>query len=284
MRCEAVCETAQTDRELDVKTWLAGVFDRAAPTYDVVAGSYHDYFGARLVGLADVRAGDSVLDVACGRGAVLVPAATRVGPSGRVLGVDLSPVMVRLARDRIDQAGVQAEVAVMDAEQLDVPAGAFSVVLCGFGIFFLPEPERAMAGFHRALTHGGTVAVSTWGADDDRWVWEDDLLGDVIVERRAVRRPFDRRADLEELLDRNFDDVVVITESHDVQLADADEWWAWKWSYSLRGVLEQLAAERLDRLRRDAAERIEAMRVDGGIPLRLEAHFALGRRRALTIV
>ena len=272
------CETAETDRELDAKSWLAGVFDRAAPTYDVVAGAYHDHFGVRLVELAGVDVGDSVLDVACGRGAVLVPAAARAGPTARVLGVDLSPVMVRLARDRVDHAGVRAEVAVMDAEQLDVSAGAFSVVLCGFGVFFLPDPERAMAGFHRALATGGTVAVSTWGPEDDRWAWEDDLLADVVVERRAVRRPFDRTDELAELLGTDFEDVVVMTESHEVQLADADEWWAWKWSYSLRGVLEQLSARRLDRLRRDAQERIEAMRVGGGIPLRLEAHFALGRR------
>ena len=267
---------------MDAKTWLAGVFDRAAPTYDAVAGSYHDYFGARLVEVAGVKVGDSVLDVACGRGAVLVPAATRAGPSARVLGVDLSPVMVRLARYRVDQAGVRADLEVMDAEKLDVQDGAFSVVLCGFGIFFLPEPERATARFHRALAPGGTVALSTWGAEDTRWAWEDDLLADVVVRRRALRRPFDRRDDLVELLGIDFEDVVVLTESHDTQLADADEWWAWKWSYSLRGVLEQLPAARLDRLRRDAYERIEAMRVDGGIPLRLEAHFALGRRRDLT--
>ena len=60
-------------------------------------GAYHDHFGERLVELAGVGPGDAVLDVACGRGAVLVPAATRVGPVGRVVGVDLSPVMVRLA-------------------------------------------------------------------------------------------------------------------------------------------------------------------------------------------
>ena len=69
---------------VDTKAWLAGVFDRAAPTYDKVAGAYHDHFGERLVELAGVRPGDAVLDVACGRGAVLVPAAARVGPTGRV--------------------------------------------------------------------------------------------------------------------------------------------------------------------------------------------------------
>jgi SAM-dependent methyltransferase len=160
-----------------------------------------------------------------------------------------------------------------------VAAGAFAAVLCGFGIFFLPDPEAAMQGFRRALAPGGTVGLSTWGAEDPRWSWEDDLLADVVVERRAVRRPFDEPADLEALVrDAGFDDVVVHTEHHDVHLADADEWWAWKWSYSLRGVLEQLPSERLERLRAEAADRMSVMQTDRGLPLRLEALVAVGRR------
>jgi ubiquinone/menaquinone biosynthesis C-methylase UbiE len=260
------------------------VFDRAAPTYDEVAGAYHDHFGKRLVDLAGVCPGDAVLDVGCGRGAVLVPAAAQVGPSGRAVGVDLSPEMVRLARARVDAVGVDAELHVMDGEHLDMPAGSFSVVLCGFGIFFLPDPERAVTGFRRALAPGGSVGLSTWGAEDDRWSWEDDLLADVVVERRALRQPFDRPDDLEALLHgAGFDDVVVHAEHHEVYLADADEWWAWKWSYSLRGMLEQLPPERLERLRREGSERIADLRGDGGLPLRLEALGALGRRGEVTL-
>ncbi len=273
-----MCETRGTDNDVEAKGWLAGVFDRAAPTYDEVAGAYHDHFGSRLVEQAGVRPGDVVLDVACGRGAVLVPAAARVGPSGRAVGVDLSSEMVRLARERVDTAGFSAELHVMDAEQLDVPAGSFSVVLCGFGVFFLPDPERALAGFLRALAPGGSVGLSTWGAEDERWSWEDDLLADVVVERRAVRRPFDRPADLDALLrGAGFEDVIVQAEHHEVRLADADEWWAWKWSYSLRGMLEQLPPARLERLRREASARIAEMHTEDGLPLRLEALIALGR-------
>ena len=167
----------------------------------------------------------------------------------------------------------------MDAEHLDVRDASFAAVLCGFGIFFLPDAERALAGFHRALVPRGTLGVSTWGAEDARWAWEDELLADVVVERRAMQRPFDRPDDLDALLrGAGFVDVVVRTEQHDVQLADADEWWAWKWSYSLRGILEQLPQPQLERLRADAAERIAAMADDGGLPLRLEALIAIGHR------
>ena len=50
----------------------------------------------------------------------------------------------------------------MDAEQLDFADGSFDVVLCGFGIMFFPDQNRALSEFRRVLKPGGTLAVSTW--------------------------------------------------------------------------------------------------------------------------
>jgi ubiquinone/menaquinone biosynthesis C-methylase UbiE len=261
------------------KAWVSAVFDRAAETYDGPGGGYHDQFGERLVRAAGVQTGDKVLDVACGRGAVLVPAARVVGTTGRVLGVDLSPEMVRLAGRRVTDCGLLAETAVMDAERLDLPDASFDVVLCAFGVFFLPEPERAATEFRRVLAPGGTVAVSTWGAEDPRWEWEGGLLADVTVERRAVQRPFGQPADLEALLaGAGFDDLRVEVSHLDVRFSDADEWWAWKWSFSYRGILEQLPDERVQRLRVEAGRQLERLDDGNGLPLHLEALFAIGHR------
>ncbi len=198
------------DQDDWAKVWVAGVFDRAAPTYDEVAGAYHDHFGAALVDAVGVGADDVVLDVGCGRGAVLVPAAARVGTGGSVVGVDLSPEMVRLARERATRCRGHGANRC-DGRRAPRPARrSFTVVLCGFGIFFLPDPERAVAGFRRVLVPGGRLGMSTWGTEDDRWAWEDELFADLVVERRAVRQPFDQASDLEVLL-RNggFDDITV---------------------------------------------------------------------------
>ena len=118
--------------DADQKIWLAGVFDRAAPTYDRIGANYHDHFGERLVDAAGLVDGSRVLDVACGRGAVLRPAQAAAGPTGRVVGVDFSPEMVLAARASL---GDGVEVQVMDAEQLDFDDGSFDAVLCSFGVF-----------------------------------------------------------------------------------------------------------------------------------------------------
>jgi SAM-dependent methyltransferase len=172
-------------------------------------------------------------------------------------------------------------VRVMDAEQLDFPDAAFTVVLCAFGVFFLPDAARAVAEFRRVLAPGGVVGISTWGEEDPRWAWENDVFADIEVARRAVVQPFDTEAALRELLVRaGFEDVAVRTEDYEVQIADEAEWWAWKWSYSLRGILEQLADDRLDRLRREVGARFESRPAPGPHPLRLSALMAVGRTSA----
>ena len=255
--------------------WLAGVFDRAAATYDEVAGGYHRHFGERLVELADVQEGHRVLDVACGRGAALVPAARAAGATGSVHGGDLSPAMVELAREALQAAGLMGTVEVQDAQDLGVDAGSFDRVLCAFGLFFLPRPAVAVTGFRRALRPGGRLAVSTWGEEDPRWAWEDELLAHLDVERRAIVAPFDDAASLRGLLEEaGFIDVDVHPERHDVVLADADEWWAWKWSYSLRGVLEQLPSELVEQVRVDAQPHLDRMQASGGLVITLTALLA----------
>jgi ubiquinone/menaquinone biosynthesis C-methylase UbiE len=263
------------------KDWLAGVFDRAASTYDRVGDSYHDHFGTRLVESAGVGAGHRVLDVACGRGAVLLPAAERVGDGGSVVGVDLSTAMADAARAAATAARLEARVDVrpMDAEHLELPDDSFDVVLCAFGLFFFPRPERAAEELVRVTVPGGAVGVSTWGDEDDRWSWEGDLLAGLDVPRRALVQPFDEARDVEQLLsDAGLDDVRSHTEHHDILFASESDWWAWQWSFSIRGLLEQIDDEARERYRRAAFEAMQPQRQPAGFPMRLNAVFAFGRK------
>ena len=261
------------------KSWLAGVFDRAAPTYDQVGDPYHEAFGRRLVERADPVEGASVLDVACGRGAVMFPAAQGVGPTGLVVGVDISSEMILLARSEIHRLGrANCRALVMDAEDLAFADDSFDVIFCAFGVFFLPDPDRAAAEFARVLKPGGTVRLSSWGDDDPRWDWEGDLIAGLPVVRRSIAQPFDSPGSLMHLLTgAGFEDVGVEIEERDVAFADEAEWWAWKWSYSLRGLLEQLDDATLERFRADSFERMRSLKGMDGYPMRLRALFVAGR-------
>ena len=76
--------------------YMIDVFDRAAGVYDRLGVAYFSAFGARLAEIVAPAPGQRVLDLGCGRGAVLFPSARAVGSSGHVLGIDAAPNMVSL--------------------------------------------------------------------------------------------------------------------------------------------------------------------------------------------
>ena len=114
---------------------------------------------AKLVKRAGVRAGDRVLDVACGTGVVSVTAA-RLG--ARVTALDLTPELLERARENARIAGVKIDWHEGDVEHLPFAEGAFDVVLSQFGHIFAPRPEVAIGEMLRVLKPGGTIAFSTW--------------------------------------------------------------------------------------------------------------------------
>ena len=260
------------------KAWLSGVFDRAAPTYDRVGEAYHGYFAERLLEHANPPVDGRLLDVACGRGAVLVAAAAR--GIRKLAGVDVSPAMVELARADLDAAGIEnVELQVMDAEHLEFPDARFDELTAAFALFFLPDPARAAAEFHRVLRPGGGIAVSTWGDEDERWAFEDELLPTPDSPTvKALQQPFSRAEDVTELLTSSgFADVEVHREETEIHFASPDQWWEWHWSFSVRGLLEQLPADELATYRDACVGEMEALRTSAGYPLRLEALIATGR-------
>ncbi len=114
---------------------------------------------ARLVRHAGIRAGQLVLDVACGTGVVAVTAA-RIG--AKVTGLDLSPDLLARARENGALAGVDIDWHEGDVELLPFADAAFDVVVSQFGHIFAPRPDVAVAEMLRVLKPGGTIAFSTW--------------------------------------------------------------------------------------------------------------------------
>jgi SAM-dependent methyltransferase len=114
---------------------------------------------ARLVRHAGVRAGQRVLDVACGTGVVAITAA-RLG--ARVTGLDLTPELLERAHENSRVANVEIDWHEGDVEKLPFNDTAFDVVLSQYGHMFAPRPDVAIAEMLRVLKPGGTIAFSTW--------------------------------------------------------------------------------------------------------------------------
>lgn len=123
--------------------------------------------GKRLVEMADLQPGESVLDVACGPGEPALMAARHMRGHGLVAATDFSTDMLALARHRGARLRVRGVAfAAMDAEALALRAGAFDAALCRFGLMLVPDPERMLAELRRVVRLHGRVALAVWGEAD----------------------------------------------------------------------------------------------------------------------
>jgi len=139
-------------------------WDRAAAAYDDFWAEQLRPAQTRLLELGDLRPGERVLDVACGTGLVSIPAATRVGPGGAVVGTDLSEGMIASARELAAARGLaHADFERMDAEELDLPDASFDVAVCALGLMYVPDATASLREMRRVLKPGGRAAALVWG-------------------------------------------------------------------------------------------------------------------------
>ena len=139
---------------------VGAMFDRIAPVYDginaVISGFQEPRWRRRAVAATGLRSGMAAIDVATGTGKLAGSLADRVGPFGRVLGVDVSAGMLERARD----AGSDTpwlEFIVGDALALPADDASFDAATIAFGMRNLPDHERGFAEMARVVRPGGRV-------------------------------------------------------------------------------------------------------------------------------
>jgi ubiquinone/menaquinone biosynthesis C-methylase UbiE len=133
------------------------------PTFERAAQRVSD----RLVELAAIKPGDRVLDIATGNGEPAVTAARKVGASGHVVGVDQSPGMLRIARERAAAIGLSnVEFVESDAERLALPERSFDAVICRWGLMFMPDLDATLKRLHALTKPGGGFATAVWSSRD----------------------------------------------------------------------------------------------------------------------
>lgn len=109
------------------------------------------------------RPGEHVLDVGCGCGATTLALARAVGPTGRVVGVDISAPMLARARARLDAEGLRhVELVHADAQTAALDAGGFDLVFSRFGVMFFADPPAAFENLRRALRADGRLVFVCW--------------------------------------------------------------------------------------------------------------------------
>lgn len=166
--------------------------------------------------------GERVLDVACGTGIVARVAKERLGETGGVVGIDISPDMLAVARSvapGIDwRQGNAAALPLHEGEQ-------FEVVVCQQGLQFFPDKPAAAAQMRRALETGGRLAVATWRSDEEVPLLRDlrrvaeSHLGAIADQRHS----FGEAGPLEALLRAaGFHDIRVSTISRTIRFADVE--------------------------------------------------------------
>lgn len=166
--------------------------------------------------------GERVLDIACGTGIVARVAKGRLGDTGYVVGVDVSPDMLRVAR------AVAPDIDWREGNAVSLPLNEeeqFDVVVCQQGLQFFADKAQAVAQMRRALAKHGRLAVATWRSDDEipffrelRTVAERHL-GAITDQRYA----FGDATVLERLLrDAGFHDVEVKIVRRNIRFDDGE--------------------------------------------------------------
>jgi len=111
-----------------------------------------------------VHEGARVIDIACGTGIVARLAAEKVGKSGKVVGIDLNPGMIEVARQNSPLTGANLEWHQGDATALPFPEASFDFVFCQQGLQFFPDKLAALEEMRRIMAPGSSTILTIWSS------------------------------------------------------------------------------------------------------------------------
>lgn len=236
---------------------------------------------AALLGAAALQSGERVLDVACGTGLIARLAADRVGPSGTVTGLDLSPDMIGAAR-AVSPTTIAWHVA--DATSLPFPDGAYDAVLCQMGLMFMQDRRAAVAEMRRVTAPGGRVVVNTPGRIQPPFaLMEQALVDHISADLGGFVRAVFSMHDPEELAallrDAGLVDVTAATSTATLNVgAPADFLWQYINLTPMGSVVAHAPAAAQETMERHVVASWQPFIVDGAMSISQPMVVASGHR------
>lgn len=264
---------------------VTATYTSAADTFDTLPFWHH--YGRRTVEALALRAGERVIDLCCGTGASALPAAEAVGSGGEVVGVDLTPALVDVARRHAAARGLaHARFVVGDVAAFTPGARPVDAVVCVFGLFFVDDMAGLLGRAWSWLAPGGRIAITSWGetvlSPGEPWFWDAVLAEDPSQAHISPSDRLSTAASLRALFAAaGLPAPRVTTERWRMPLASPEAFWPVIMGTSSRGVVEALPPEAHARVRASVLDRLRREAVTG---LDMEAHVAVAVRPAATLV
>lgn len=163
-------ETTQQFDPLKYKNTTRDQWQTAAEAWFRWSPTLNQWLGKAtdtMLDMANVSAGNRVLDIAAGAGEQSITAAQKVGPTGYVLATDISSNILEFAQQLAKEAELSnIETKVMDGENLTLPDSTFDIVISRVGLIYFPDQQRALKEMLRVLKPGGKVAAIVYSTPD----------------------------------------------------------------------------------------------------------------------
>lgn len=269
------------------KQQIRQLFDVLADAYDAPASRFFPFCADRLVNYLKPRPGSRVLDVATGTGAVAIPLAQAVGPSGRVHAIDFSSGMLDKAEFNIRKMALNnIDLHEMDAEKLDFKANYFDALTCSYGLFFIPDMQAALRDWVRVLHPGGKLAFTCFETSAfqpmlDDFVSRLQAFGVQLPEAPFGARRITSLDHCRQLLSQaGLSGVSAETRQIGYHLRDENDWWEVVTGTAMRALLDEVPDDRQQAFRDEHLEFVARKKNENGLWMDVQTRFACGFKPA----